>query len=106
MTGQSTLLVTMPDLIGAIGFAGYLGLRGVAPDLRPVMPVAGPLVLTACGYCALYLVTPYNLSWHLATSADRLLVQLWPSIVFVALLLAGDETPARSQESGPPPVRL
>jgi hypothetical protein len=95
-----TLLATMPDVIGAIVFAAYLGLTGFARDVRSALPVVGTLALTACGYFALYVVTPYELSWHLTTSADRLVVQLWPSAVFAALLLT--RTPmARSEERGP-----
>ncbi len=88
-----TLLRTLPDAIGVVGVAGYLGFRGLAPDLRPTMPVVITLALTACGYYALYLVTPSDLSWHLTTSADRLLIQLWPSLVFAALFLTRDSPP-------------
>ena len=101
----ATLVVTMPDVIGAIGLAAYVGLRGLARDLRPAMRVVGTLALTTCGYGALYVVTPYELSWHLTTSADRLFVQLWPSAVFAALLLAADE-PDRRLETSLAPVRL
>jgi hypothetical protein len=87
----ATLLVTMPDVVGVIGFLGYLAFRGLARDLRPAMPVMSTLALTAGGYFALYVVTPYELSWHLTTSADRLVVQLWPSVVFAALLLTRHE---------------
>ncbi|HEX5052379.1 MAG TPA: glycosyltransferase family 39 protein [Planctomycetota bacterium] len=34
------------------------------------------------GYCAVYLLTSANLSWHLATSMQRLLLHLLPSFVF------------------------
>ncbi len=35
------------------------------------------------GYFAIYLVTPYNLTWHLEKSISRLVVQLWPCAVLV-----------------------
>lgn len=38
-------------------------------------------------YFALYLITPYELNWHLATSLDRLFLQLWPSAVIFLFLL-------------------
>lgn len=41
------------------------------------------------GYCVVYLTTPNNLAWQLRTSLDRLLLQLWPSAVFVFFLAAG-----------------
>jgi hypothetical protein len=44
------------------------------------------LLLVASGFYFVYLVTPHPLEWHLATSAQRLLVQLWPSAVLLALV--------------------
>ncbi len=35
------------------------------------------------GYYIVFLLTPYNLSWHLERSLNRLIIQLWPSFVFV-----------------------
>src|SRR4029453_10503644 len=39
------------------------------------------LLLLGSGYFAVYLTTPYDLSWHIHTSMDRLLVQVWPTFV-------------------------
>ena len=94
-----SMMKSLPDVIGVICFAGYLAFRGVALDLRSAGVVASTLGLTACGYYALYVVTPYELSWHLTTSADRLVVQLWPSVVFAALLITQDERPAITPDS-------
>jgi hypothetical protein len=44
------------------------------------------LSLTTVGYFAIYLLRPLDLAWLLDTSADRLLLQLWPGIVFVIFL--------------------
>jgi hypothetical protein len=43
----------------------------------------GTLVLMMAGYFFIYLISPYDLSWHLGTSLDRLILQLWPSFVFL-----------------------
>jgi hypothetical protein len=34
-------------------------------------------------YYVLYLITPFDLDWHLATSLDRLILQVWPAVVFL-----------------------
>ena len=39
-------------------------------------------------YFLVYLISPYDLRWHLTTSLDRLIVQLWPSILLLFFLLA------------------
>lgn len=45
------------------------------------------VALVALGYYGVYLVTPQTLEWHLETSMDRLLLQLWPSLLLIAGLI-------------------
>ena len=40
-------------------------------------------VFMLMGYFMVYVVTPYDLQWHIDTSLDRLLLQLWPACVFI-----------------------
>lgn len=44
------------------------------------------LALTVAGYFAVYLVTPYDIYWHLRFSLSRLFLQLWPSSIFLFFL--------------------
>jgi hypothetical protein len=44
------------------------------------------LVLTLAGYFVIYLITPYDLYWHLRFSLTRLFLQLWPSAIFLFFL--------------------
>ncbi len=44
------------------------------------------LVLTLVGYFAIYLISPYDLYWHLRFSLNRLFLQLWPSAIFLFFL--------------------
>jgi hypothetical protein len=46
----------------------------------------GLLALMLAGYFAVYLTTPLNLSFQLQTSLSRLLLQLWPSAVFLIFM--------------------
>ena len=41
------------------------------------------LTLTLAGYFAIYVVTPYDLYWHLRFSLNRLFLQLWPCGIFL-----------------------
>lgn len=60
----------------------------VEPRLRlPLIASACGLASLAAAHFAAYLVTPEDLTWHLNTSVSRLVLQLMPSLVFVALLL-------------------
>jgi hypothetical protein len=53
--------------------------------------LAGFLAACLAALFLVYLTTPYPLGWHLETSLDRLLLQLWPSaLLLCAIALAGD----------------
>jgi len=47
------------------------------------------LGLTLAGYFFIYLITPYDIYWHLRFSLARLFLQLWPSAIFLFLLKIG-----------------
>ncbi len=69
----------------------YLVCVGIEPDERDRRGLASGLVtlgLVVNGYGLVYLTTSTALAFHLANSADRLLVQLWPSAVFLAFVAA------------------
>jgi len=41
------------------------------------------LLLMLCGYLFAYVITPYELRWHIGSSIRRLFIQLWPAWVFL-----------------------
>lgn len=43
------------------------------------------IALTLAGYAAIFLITPYDIYWHLRFSLLRLFLQVWPSVVFLIL---------------------
>lgn len=70
----------------------------VAPFFVLALPLIGPfwrrlnraegavavlIGLTLAGYYGVYLLTPWDLSWHLEYSLVRLLLQLWPATIFL-----------------------
>ena len=44
------------------------------------------ITLTLAGYFLIYLITPYDLYWHLRFSLNRLFLQLWPAVIFLFFL--------------------
>jgi len=50
------------------------------------------LTITLAGYFIVYLITPYDIYWHLRFSLSRLFLQLWPSAIFVFFLLVKPTT--------------
>lgn len=73
--------------------------RPLAPQLRPAY-IAGlvMLVVQAVGYYGIFLITPYDLAWHLSYSTDRLILQVYPLITF--LILSATATPEEVFGSG------
>jgi len=68
--------------IALLALAVVSGLRIEAP-LRPASAwIALTLVGITVSFYVVYLLTPRELPWHLATSSDRLVMQIWPSILF------------------------
>ncbi|SRR6266851_162268 len=45
------------------------------------------LGFTLAGYFAIYLITPYDIYWHLRFSLNRLFLQLWPSAIFLFFMM-------------------
>lgn len=56
-------------------------------ETQGVIATGLTLVVVFAAYCGVYLITPYDLRWHLDTSLDRLYTQVWPSFLFVAFLI-------------------
>jgi hypothetical protein len=69
----------------------YLVCVGIEPDERDGSGLNTGLValgLMVIGFGLIYLTTPKPLAGHMSSSAGRLLLQLWPSTVFLAFLAA------------------
>ncbi len=82
----------------------------VVPFLAMVLPLIGPgwrrlngrewlvaivVGLMVAGYYGIYLLTPWDLAWHLEYSLVRLLLQLWPAAIFFwCLAVTESESPA------------
>lgn len=69
----------VPVVALALCLAGYVR-RGFTDHSTALAAVLGLMV---AGYYSVYLVSPFDLTWHLDSSLVRLLLQLWP----LALLL-------------------
>jgi hypothetical protein len=72
--------VSLALLAGCLGIAS----RQLDPLMRASLAV---LLAVALGYFLAYVVTPVDLTWHLSTSLGRLYLQLWPIVIFLALLV-------------------
>ena len=69
----------------------FVGLRGIDRQMiRSRGWLTGVIILTmmAAGYYVVYLVTPLDLQYHLRSSMDRLMAQLWPSFLLLLGLAA------------------
>lgn len=74
-------------LIITIAFL-FMNPRITRENKKPVFLVLGILLLQWIGYFVIYLITPHDLSDHVNQSYDRLLLHLYPSLLFVVFLMA------------------
>jgi len=79
----------------AAGIAWFLGVRRLAS--HPARFVLLASVLMLAGYLAVYLTTPRDLAWHLGSSLDRLLIQLWPLALLGLGAASAPPEPAETQ---------
>jgi hypothetical protein len=80
-------LVVSPFVLLAV-YLFVAGRHEGVRDREVVRAGTAALLLTAAGYFLIYLLRDLDLRWLLDTSADRLLVQLWPAVVFLVMLSA------------------
>ena len=81
----------------ALAMVGLLVLAWPPPKAGGRRNLAPGLVILAvmiAAYFVIYIITPQNLSWHLRTSIHRVLLQLWPTALFVFVrFVVGDREP-------------
>jgi len=59
------------------------------------------LILMLGGYLFAYMITPYDLRWHIGSSIRRLYIQLWPAWVFLFFYgIKGPEQAAQEYQPG------
>ena len=95
-------IVGVPIGILVILVLYYLLLRVPLPKtVRPAyVACIVMLAIQAAGYYGIFLITPYDLAWHLSYSTTRLILQAFPLITF--LVLAATATPESA--FGAPPA--
>jgi hypothetical protein len=70
-------------LVGLLLIYVFLSKFEIDRMSRPTIITAGSiLVIMLVGHFLVYIVSPYELKWHLSTSLERLLLQLWPVFLF------------------------
>ena len=57
---------------------------------RSVFTIAAIIILQFLGSCTVYLLSPHDLEWHLRTSLARVILQVYPSGLFIYLLALRD----------------
>lgn len=73
-----------PLLLLSIGYVLHLaGQRFRIANIGPF----GILAALSVAYYYVLITTPYDISWHVSTALDRLLLQLWPIFVFSLAML-------------------
>jgi 4-amino-4-deoxy-L-arabinose transferase-like glycosyltransferase len=77
----------------------YLLLLGLSEERKNPNAIASLVTLCVMltGYFFIFVISPFDLKWHLATTLSRLLIQLWPSFIFIFFLLVRTPEEASSR---------
>ncbi|HYL13089.1 MAG TPA: glycosyltransferase family 39 protein [Terriglobales bacterium] len=92
--------ILIPGTLLVIAYPMILGKDAESRSGTGMAVSVWTLVLAAIGYFAIYVITPYDLRWHLMWSLDRLFLQLWPSVLF--LVFVAVRTPESAMSLGNP----
>jgi hypothetical protein len=79
-------LLTHPLVLLAIAIA-TLRLTQDSDRRRSGVAAALVVALMLAGYFGVFLITPFDLKWHLDTALSRLLIQIWPAAIFAIISL-------------------
>ena len=77
--------------------AALVAVMRIGGSTRVVLGVIGIMFV---GYYGIYLLTSMDIEWLVMTTFDRLLVQIWPTLVLAAFLIDDDQALTRRQNSG------
>lgn len=94
------LWLTGARTVGVIPFlCVYAAVTGIGARAPFAARAAAPAMLAMLAiYAIAYLVTPKDLAWQLKTSADRLVVQLVPTLVWSVISIAGRRSRTSDRE--------
>ena len=76
----------LPGTLLLIGFYFAANKKERSKPTAALRSAVLALALTLAGYFAIYLISPYDIYWHLHFSLTRLFLQLWPSAIFLFFL--------------------
>ena len=93
MRWSAPIAIAIFPIVGLV--AAWMAVR-VGGAVRVMASVLGLLLVS---YYVVYVTTPFDITWHVTTSVDRLLVQLWPALVLTVLLEPGAEPGAWGREA-------
>jgi hypothetical protein len=95
-------LVPAPLALVLYLFVVGRGPSGVERESLGTMAITLGVLLA--GYLFVYVVTPYDLTWHVETSMHRLLLHLWPGLLFAYFLLVKNPEAAVAEVTSTQPA--
>lgn len=89
-TGWKEMFLTGAGIVPALfTYVLVSGIRRNRNDHEASGVLALTLFFIGCGFFLIYLGSPHDLMPYMEASVSRLLMQVWPSLIFLAMLLTG-----------------
>lgn len=80
----------LPQALVIYIYTLVMGIYPASINRKGISSVTLLLVLQILGYGVIYLLTPYDLDWHLLTSQSRLIFQVTPLAIFIGFCVSMD----------------
>jgi 4-amino-4-deoxy-L-arabinose transferase-like glycosyltransferase len=94
--GSGKLTIFLIAVYGLIVGLNKAGNRG-----KPALAATIAILLQLAGYFMIYVLTPHDLDWHLRTSMYRLMIHVFPAMLFTFFVSITDPETIFTTESNP-----
>ncbi len=88
------------NILLPVAWLFFMGANREKKDRGGIISATAILALMLSGYFFVYLLTPLPLDYHIATSLNRLFLQLWPSIIFLFFVISKMPEARLASETG------
>ena len=89
------------DRLGVLPIVvGYVLINGVRRSSGVPTVAAASMLVMLLGCWTVYVVTPYDFAWHVRTSVERIVLHLFPTLVWSTLITAAGQDDGSGTRNG------
>ena len=90
-----------PNIVILLVYTIFMLTHLIPNSRQGIYAITTLLFLQLLGYYSIYVITPYNLAWHLNSSLGRLILQVLPLGIFLCFSISSDPESIFSKQKAP-----